>query len=71
LSDIGFPGIKLDISSLDLQDFIWTGLDFMKNMSSSGGTGKAHPKLGGRNLFEDQFRRENQFDPLFFPMNLF
>jgi hypothetical protein len=39
--------MKLDISSLDLQDFIWIGLDFMKNMSSSGGMAQGTSQTGG------------------------
>jgi hypothetical protein len=44
----------------------------MKNMSSSGGMAQGTSQTGGWNLFDDQFRRENQFDPplFFFPCTI-
>jgi hypothetical protein len=38
--------MKLGISSQELQDFVLTGLELMKNMGSSESVGKANPKLG-------------------------
>jgi hypothetical protein len=50
----------------DLQDLILTGLDVMKSMSSSQGTGEGNPKLG-MELPEDQFMWERQlvWGPIF------
>jgi hypothetical protein len=41
-----------------LEDLILTGLDVMKSMSSSQGTGEGNPKLG-MELPEDQFMGES------------
>jgi hypothetical protein len=54
-----------------LHDFIWTGLDFMKNMSSSGGKGKAHPKLGGKTYLRTNLGEKTSLIPFFFPMYYF
>ncbi len=42
----GSHSMKLGISSQELQDFVLTGLELMKNMGSSESAGKANPKLG-------------------------
>jgi hypothetical protein len=38
--------MKLGISSQELQDFVLTRLELMKNMGSSESAGKANRKLG-------------------------
>jgi hypothetical protein len=38
--------MKLSISSQELQDFVLSRLELMKNTGSSEGAGKANPKLG-------------------------
>jgi hypothetical protein len=40
--------MKLGISPQDLQDFISTRLDLMKNTNNSEGASKVNPKLGAK-----------------------
>jgi hypothetical protein len=44
----GYSLLKLGISPQDLQDFISTRLDLMKNTSKSEGASKVNPKPGAK-----------------------
>ncbi len=46
VTKIGYCFMKLGMSSIDLLDFIMTGLDLKKNVNSSQGASNANPKLG-------------------------
>jgi hypothetical protein len=42
----------------------------MKNMSRSGGTGKAHPELGGETYLRTNFGEKTSLIPFFFPCTI-